>query len=117
MRKADHVHKLRRHKYHSSDLKVYFCTLPDCTFKVEVALALGKRSICNRCGDEFIMDELSLRLAKPHCKKCSRKRTVSEDGVVSYVTPDRVIADVADKKIADMKTRLSLVTSKDEGEI
>ncbi len=37
-------------------------------------LALGKKSICWRCGEEFILNEYSLRLVKPHCSKCHKPK-------------------------------------------
>lgn len=64
-----HVHKLKRIKFKSGNAS-FFCVLPDCTFKVNPALALGKRSECWRCGEEFLLNEYSIRLAKPHCEKC-----------------------------------------------
>ncbi len=70
-----HVHRLRRLKYKTGNA-IFFCTLPDCSYKINTNLALGKRSICNRCGQEFLMDEYNLRLAKPHCLACH----VSKDG-------------------------------------
>ena len=64
-----HIHKLKRVRFKSGN-SFYFCALPDCSFKVNPALALGKRSICWRCGESFIINEYALRLAKPHCDKC-----------------------------------------------
>jgi len=69
--KSQHTHKLKRLKYKSGNA-VFFCALADCSYKVNTPLALGKRSICWRCGEDFIMNEYSLRLAKPHCMKCHR---------------------------------------------
>ena len=57
--------------------KVFFCSL-DCTFKISVQLALGKRSICWRCGESFIMTEYSLRLVKPHCPQCHQSKDKKE---------------------------------------
>lgn len=71
MTKIKHIHKLRRHTYESGN-KMFFCTLPDCNYKVRIGLALGKRSICNRCSNDFIMNEYSIRLAKPHCDECHK---------------------------------------------
>jgi hypothetical protein len=71
--KSSHVHKLKRLRYKSGN-EIFFCTLPDCTYKTNIALALGKRSICHRCGSEFLMDEYSLRLAKPHCPQCHKPK-------------------------------------------
>jgi len=68
-----HVHKFRRLRYKSGN-EIFFCTLPDCSAKINQSLALGKRSICWRCGEPFIMNEYSLRLAKPHCNNCHKPK-------------------------------------------
>lgn len=68
-----HTHKLKRIRFKTGNA-VFFCALPDCHYKINQALALGKRNICWRCGDEFIMNEYSLRLAKPHCDSCHRPK-------------------------------------------
>jgi hypothetical protein len=78
MAKPNHVHKLKRLRYKSGN-EIFFCALPDCSFKTNTSLVLGKRSICWRCGNEFIMNEYSLRLAKPHCDDCHKpKREYAE---------------------------------------
>lgn len=78
--KQKHIHKLKRLKYKSGNT-IFFCALPDCSFKINPALALGKRSVCWRCGNEFIMSEYSLRLAKPHCDACHKPKfnTTTDD--------------------------------------
>lgn len=68
-----HVHKFKRLRYKSGN-EIFFCALPDCSQKINPALALGKRSICWRCGEPFIMSEYSLRLAKPHCDACHKPK-------------------------------------------
>jgi hypothetical protein len=73
-----HIHKLKKINYKSGN-KVFFCTLPDCNFKISVPLSLGKRSLCWRCGIDFIMNEYSLRLAKPHCDSCHRPKDIKID--------------------------------------
>lgn len=64
-----HPHRYKRHKY-STGTEIYFCTLPNCSHRIDPVLTLGKESICNRCGGKFIMNEYSIRLAKPNCPKC-----------------------------------------------
>lgn len=84
-----HIHKLKRHRYPSGNT-VFFCVL-DCSFKVDTALSVGKKNICWRCGNEFIMDEYSLRLAKPHCSACHQpknKKEVSEDASIRIIVDD-----------------------------
>jgi late competence protein required for DNA uptake (superfamily II DNA/RNA helicase) len=77
MAKTQHIHKLRRFKYKSGNIKL-FCQLPDCNFKQTPALLIGKRSLCNRCGNEFILNEYSVRLAKPHCNDCHKSNNVKK---------------------------------------
>lgn len=81
MANQKHTHKLRRHTYKTGNA-VYFCALPDCSYKIHTALALGKRSVCWRCGEDFIMNEYAIRLAKPHCEKCHKPKVGLPDGIV-----------------------------------
>jgi len=68
-----HIHKFKRLKYKTGNV-TFFCALPDCNVKINPALALGKRSLCWRCGESFLMTEYSLRLAKPHCENCHKPK-------------------------------------------
>jgi len=70
--KIKHTHKLKRLKY-KSGVSVFFCVL-DCNFKISVPLALGKKTICWRCGEEFLMNEYSIRLVRPHCSSCHKSK-------------------------------------------
>jgi hypothetical protein len=78
MEKPKHVCKLKKLKYKSGNT-IFFCTLPDCNRKISVGLALGKRCICWRCGEPFILSEYSLRLAKPHCSACHKPKDESPE--------------------------------------
>lgn len=117
--KTKHIHKLKRHTFESGN-KMFFCILPDCSYKVKPALSLGKRSICNRCGNEFLMNEYSIRLAKPHCSDCH----LSKDGVapitVNYIEREAVkdIASVVESMtLAERLTKLSKKPVVEEEEI
>lgn len=68
-----HTHKLKKVIYKSGNSS-FFCVLPDCTFKINPVLALGKKTICWRCEKEFQLDEYKLRLVKPHCESCHRPK-------------------------------------------
>ena len=72
-KKEQHVHKFKRLTYKSGN-QIFFCALPDCNKKISTALVLGKRSLCWRCGQEFLMSDYSLRLAKPHCDSCHKPK-------------------------------------------
>jgi len=97
---TEHVHKLKRHTYETGN-KIFFCALPDCKFKIKLGLALGKRSICWRCGEPFIMNEYSIRLAKPHCEDCHKSKNISQfeanvhnsDAVKTTIPIDLPLAD------------------------
>lgn len=82
--KDKHVHKFKRHRY-KSGTEVFFCALPDCSIKMSIPLSLGKRTICWRCGNDFIMNDYSIRLAKPHCDECHKPKKMigSEEKYVS----------------------------------
>lgn len=80
-KKDTHVHRLKRKSYKTGN-QVYFCTKPDCYFKVGVEFSLGKVVECWRCGQPFQMNPYSMRLAKPHCNNCHN----SKDGSVSSLT-------------------------------
>lgn len=78
----NHICKFKRLKYKTGNT-IFFCTLPDCNKKISIALALGKKCICWRCDTPFIMNEYSLRLAKPHCDDCHKSKAIIIDN------PDR----------------------------
>lgn len=71
---------------------IYFCVLPDCGYKVATQLALGKRAICWRCHNEFQMNDYSIRLAKPHCDKCHKRK---DKNVYSSITTTPTASDIS----------------------
>lgn len=111
-KKSSHVHKLKRHKYPSGNA-VYFCTLPDCHFKIDVPLALGKRTLCNICDREFFMNEYTIKLAKPHCVDCGRVKVKDEEGKDRYVKKinNDVFTGIALESNKDLRERLDAATS------
>lgn len=86
-KKEKHIHKFKRLKYKSGNT-IFFCALPDCNQKLSTALALGKRSLCWRCGEPFIMNEYSLRLAKPHCDKCHQPKGINKEDINTTIHTD-----------------------------
>jgi hypothetical protein len=99
--KEKHTHKMKRLKYKSGNT-IFFCALPDCSFKTNVALALGKKSICWRCGNTFIMSEYSLRLAKPHCDNCHKPKGMTTEDF------KETIANIQTSEISENFNSLSL---------
>jgi hypothetical protein len=112
-----HAHRLKRHIYKTGNA-IYFCTLPDCHFKIECQLMLGKRAMCNVCGNEFIINEYQTKLARPHCDKCSKVRVRGADGKRHFVRQDSmpIMAQLAEASVEGLRSRLNnvLETSEDE---
>jgi hypothetical protein len=91
----------------------------DCNYKIESAFALGKKTICNICGDEFIMNEYSVKLAKPHCTRCGKMKVTNADGKAKFVNklrPQAALAEMANDSVSSLKERLGKVVmmAKDE---
>jgi len=107
-----HPHKLKRYTYKSGNT-VYFCTLPDCHFKIETALILGKTIICNLCGNEFTANEYTVKLARPHCDKCSKQKVKGVDGKNHFIrkTHNTILPEIAQESSEDLRNRLSFVTT------
>lgn len=113
-----HTHKLRRHKYKSGEF-VFFCILPDCHFKISSAFALGKRCLCNLCGNEFIITEYTLRLVKPHCDACSKQKVKGLDGKNHYIrrTSLPIVASLAAETSKDLRDRMEDITREAEEDV
>lgn len=117
-RVKDHIHRLKRTTY-SSGTKVYFCT-NDCSYKIEVAFALGKVVECPSCYQPFQMNEYSIKLAKPHCNNCGKiQKKDPETGKRKFVAKGRqleALKDLAASNTNSLKDRLSkiVVMEKDE---
>lgn len=86
------------HKYHLIRLgskkdskKVYACALPECThYQPSKNQVVGKKSICWKCEDEFIIskDVTRFNRVKPKCNKCRGKvkKDVSIDRAIDMLT-------------------------------
>jgi len=64
----DHTHTYIRNRKHN---QYYRCKDPKCSHTCDRNNLEGKASICNACGNEFILTWYDLRLAKPVCIACS----------------------------------------------
>jgi hypothetical protein len=83
-----HTHLYKRHTYSNGE-QILFCTRGECDKKINVKLALGKPAVCWRCQKEFTLNEYSLRLAKPHCMDC-KKRKHDHEETTTQITPSIV---------------------------
>lgn len=116
MAKTQHVHKLKRHRFKTGNT-VYFCALPECNFKIAPALALGKRAICWRCENEFILNEYSIRLAKPHCDDCHKSKNPIDPelpGPLVSALPESV--PVFPSNVSSLRDRLNAASAPVEDE-
>lgn len=114
-----HNHRLKKHKY-KTGAEIFFCTLPDCHFKIEAALALGKVCVCNLCGEDFIMTERDTKRVRPHCPKCSKVKVRGSDGKNHFIRKISIpiLDEVAEGTVNDLRSRLnSAVTSGSEEDI
>ena len=100
-KKSDHIHKLKRHTYKTTGNAVFHCVLPDCYFKVDVALSLGKRCLCNVCNGEMTINEYSIRATRPRCESCRKRRSVSA----------KVINKMASTAVESLRERLNSAVS------
>lgn len=112
-----HTCKFKLIKYKSGN-RLFFCTLPDCNKKINPALALGKRCICWRCGNEFFLSEYSLRLVKPHCENCHKSKGKQVEVLQTSMMDDKfdepVTISLADRLQSTIRSKSE---EKDEGEI
>ena len=104
--KSSHIHKLKRHTY-KTGARSFFCVLPDCNYRVAVEMSLGKRSLCWRCGEEFILNEYSIRLARPHCHKCHKRKSDVN------VTRTTGISDLREKLLKTVESAAAVAHDKD----
>lgn len=102
-----HIHKLKKHTYKTGN-SVFFCTLPDCHYKIDAALTVGKITLCNLCGKEFRLNEYDIRRVRPHCSDCVKVKIAGPDGKSHYVrkTTTPVMAAVAAEHSNDLRSRL-----------
>lgn len=102
MRNEVHIHKLKRHRFKTGS-SILYCTGANCSYKVAPQLALGKLTLCWRCDKPFTLDDYTMRLAKPHCRNCQKKKS---GGLIEKIEPE-----MASATVNDLRSRLSSVVS------
>lgn len=66
------IHKYIRVKVGKNKRTIFRCSFEGCVHKVLYEeLVIGRKSICNRCDEEYIITKATTRLAKMHCDKCT----------------------------------------------
>lgn len=99
---------MKKHKYKKTGNEIFFCVQPDCYFKIEAHLMLGKKSLCNICGCEFVMGEYAVKLHRPHCQDCGKVKVKDADGKNRYIRKiaNRAVANVAIDVGHNLRSRL-----------
>jgi hypothetical protein len=105
--KSKHIHKLKKHKY-KNGTAVFFCTLPDCHYKLETPLALGKECLCNICDEPFLLNEYTIKLTKPHCNNCGKKEIKDASGKKRYIYKrgTKILSSIAQDNAEELRARL-----------
>ena len=69
--KPSHTHKYIRIK---TDKKALMkCAIPGCRHFIARMLAVGRESLCWKCGEVFFLTMENTTLKKPCCETCRRK--------------------------------------------
>lgn len=71
----EHAHRYTRVRLGKKDYIVFRCVRPGCAHYIRQELVIGKIAQCWRCDDEFVMNQKTALLKKPHCAKCTISRT------------------------------------------
>ena len=66
----------RRYIEKTGGYPVMKCTVPKCTHYIAQDLAIGRSTICWKCGNEFVLNSENVQLKRPLCYEC-RKRKVA----------------------------------------
>ena len=62
------------------------CSIAGCVHHIRPELAEGRRTICNRCGEDMVLTKLNMQLARPHCDDCTkRKAKPTEDKIAELI--------------------------------
>lgn len=62
------------HTYVRFTKDVFRCSDKHCYHTANKTILVGKASICNECGEEFVLSRQDLRRARPRCLKCSKTK-------------------------------------------
>ena len=73
-----HTHKYVRAGGKTGKKGIFICKHADCSHILHKDLLIFRKSICNRCGIEFVLDSYAITLKKPHCEKCTKSKKGDE---------------------------------------
>jgi hypothetical protein len=82
MIKHSGAHKYLKKKLKKGAYVVWKCMLPGCPHYIKDELVENRMTRCWRCGTEFVLDKLVMKLTRPHCKACTRGSDKKEEVVI-----------------------------------
>jgi len=77
-KKYNHFHKYKRTKLGDKGFIVYRCMVPGCSHYLRKELLVGSLCQCWRCEEPMVITSYMLRLARPHCVDCTKKKKVDK---------------------------------------
>lgn len=71
----DHLHTYERS---ARSKRIYRCIHPECTHYHDIEFIVGKKSLCNKCGEPFILERHQLygktAVKNPTCLNCANSK-------------------------------------------
>lgn len=96
----EHIHtyirwKVSRYSKHGGDKIIggerqFKCNHPNCTHYMSESMVLGKASLCNGCGQEFVLDKSNIDMLFPKCLSCRKTKKADEHRKVSQIVDDSI---------------------------
>lgn len=74
-----HTHQyVRSHVTRTSNRVMFKCQHPKCYHTAFKDMLEGKASVCNSCGNEFILTDYDLKMSRPQCLDCKDTKEAKE---------------------------------------
>jgi formylmethanofuran dehydrogenase subunit E len=90
-----HTHRYEKVIMGKKNTVFFRCNFPSCTHYLQAKLAEGKLSICNRCGNEFILDRRAMKFVKPYCVNCTaiKKKSPEHDTILEFLGAHNLVPE------------------------
>ena len=90
-----HIHRYEKTILGKNNYIIFRCNLPSCPHYVSAKLAEGKLTLCNRCGEQMLLDKRAMRFVKPYCVNCVqiKKKDIHEKILEFLEDPNNVTRD------------------------
>jgi len=85
-KKYNHLHKYKRTKLGDKGYIVFRCMVPGCNHYMRKELFVGTLCRCWRCEEPMVINSYMLRLVKPHCAACTKKKDKTHHKDVDKLT-------------------------------